>query len=131
MPFIANVSLLVDDYDESIRFYTEKLGFVLLEDTDLTNGKRWVQIAPNNNTGSALLLAKASNEQQRSAVGNQAGGRVWLFLQTDDFWRDYHAMCKAGVVFCEQPREEPYATVVVFQDLYGNKWDLLQRKNIS
>ena len=128
MPFIANVSLLVRDYDEAIAFYTTKLGFELLEDTPLAEGKRWVQVAPRQHNGTALLLAKASNTQQLSAVGEQCGGRVWLFLQTDDFWRDYHAMRAAGVEFTEQPRQEAYATVVVFTDLYGNKWDLLQRK---
>lgn len=127
MAAISNVALLVTDYDEAIAFYTRKLGFDLLEDTNLGAGKRWVQVAPKNNSGTALLLAKASNEKQLSAVGEQAGGRVWLFLQTDDFWRDYHAMQAAGVVFLEVPRQEPYATVVVFEDLYGNKWDLLQR----
>ncbi|MCS4307542.1 catechol 2,3-dioxygenase-like lactoylglutathione lyase family enzyme [Rheinheimera pacifica] len=127
MAAISNVALLVTDYDEAIAFYTRKLGFDLLEDTNLGAGKRWVQVAPKNNSGTALLLAKATNEKQLSAVGEQAGGRVWLFLQTDDFWRDYHAMQTAGVVFLEAPRQEPYATVVVFEDLYGNKWDLLQR----
>lgn len=127
MAAISNVALLVTDYDEAIAFYTRKLGFDLLEDTNLGAGKRWVQVAPKNSSGTALLLAKASNEKQLSAVGDQAGGRVWLFLQTDDFWRDYHAMQAAGVVFHETPRQEPYATVVVFEDLYGNKWDLLQR----
>lgn len=127
MAAISNVALLVTDYDEAIAFYTQKLGFDLLEDTNLDAGKRWVQVAPKHSSGTALLLAKASNEKQLSAVGDQAGGRVWLFLQTDDFWRDYHAMQAAGVVFHEVPRQEPYATVVVFEDLYGNKWDLLQR----
>lgn len=127
MATIANVALLVTDYDEAIAFYTQKLGFDLLEDSHLGGGKRWVQVAPKNNSGTALLLAKASNEKQLTAVGDQAAGRVWLFLQTDDFWRDYHAMRAAGVIFHEAPRQEPYATVVVFEDLYGNKWDLLQR----
>ncbi|WP_240221766.1 VOC family protein [Rheinheimera hassiensis] len=127
MAAIANVALLVANYDEAIAFYTEKLGFDLLEDTELGGGKRWVQVAPKNNSGTVLLLAKASNEKQLSAVGDQAGGRVWLFLQTDDFWHDYHAMQAAGVIFHETPRQEAYATVVVFEDLYGNKWDLLQR----
>ncbi|MBE0362053.1 hypothetical protein PULV_a3737 [Pseudoalteromonas ulvae UL12] len=125
---IANVSLLVTDYDQAIDFYTQKMGFALLEDTDLGAGKRWVQVAPKNNTGTALLLAKASSAEQCAAVGNQSGGRVFLFLQTDDFWADYNAMKDAGVEFCEQPREESYATVVVLQDLYGNKWDLIERK---
>jgi len=129
MAAIANVALLVADYDEAIAFYTGKLGFDLLEDTALGGGKRWVQVAPKHNNGTALLLAKAGNEKQRLAVGDQAGGRVWLFLQTDDFWRDYNAMQQAGVIFHEAPRQEAYATVVVFEDLYGNKWDLLQRRS--
>lgn len=127
MAHIANIALLVRDYDEAINFYCEKLGFELLEDTDMGAGKRWVQVAPKQHNGTTLLLAKASNDEQQQVIGNQAGGRVWLFLQTDDFWRDYHAMRDAGVEFTEQPREESYATVVVFVDLYGNKWDLLQR----
>lgn len=127
MAHIANIALLVRDYDEAINFYGEKLGFELLEDTDMGAGKRWVQVAPKQHNGTTLLLAKASNDEQQQVIGNQAGGRVWLFLQTDDFWRDYHAMRDAGVEFTEQPREESYATVVVFVDLYGNKWDLLQR----
>ncbi len=127
MAVIANVALLVRDYDEAIAFYTQMLGFELVEDTNLGGGKRWVQVAPKQSAGTALLLAKASNEKQQCAVGDQAGGRVWLFLHTDDFWRDYRAMQTAGVNFCETPREEPYATVVVFEDLYGNKWDLLQK----
>lgn len=128
MALIANVALLVHDYDDAIAFYTTKLGFELLEDTDLGAGKRWVQVAPKQHNGTALLLAKASSEAQQHCVGAQAGGRVWLFLQTEDFWRDYHAMQAAGVVFHETPRQETYATVVVFEDLYGNKWDLLQRR---
>jgi len=127
MALIANITLLVHDYDDAIAFYTGKLGFTLLEDSDLGNGKRWVQVAPAQHNGTALLLAKATTDAQRSVVGAQAGDRVWLFLHTDDFWRDYHVMLTAGVHFLEQPRQEPYATGVVFTDLYGNKWDLLQR----
>lgn len=123
---IANIALLVADYDDAIEFYTTKLQFSLIADTDLGGGKRWVEIAPPNSSGSHLLLAKASNAQQQAAVGSQAGGRVFLFLHTNDFWRDYHAMQANGVTFNEQPREESYGTVAVFQDLYGNKWDLLQ-----
>jgi len=123
---IGNIALLVADYDEAIAFYTTKLQFNLVADTDLGGGKRWVEIAPPNSDGSHLLLAKASNEQQQAAVGNQTGGRVFLFLHTNDFWRDYHAMQAKGVVFNEQPRAESYGAVAVFQDLYGNKWDLLQ-----
>ncbi|HAW94231.1 MULTISPECIES: VOC family protein [unclassified Arsukibacterium] len=123
---IGNIALLVADYDDAIAFYTTKLQFNLVADTDLGGGKRWVEIAPPNSNGSHILLAKASNEQQQVAVGNQTGGRVFLFLHTNDFWRDYHAMQGKGVVFNEQPRAESYGTVAVFQDLYGNKWDLLQ-----
>ncbi|MBZ9610435.1 VOC family protein [Rheinheimera maricola] len=123
---IGNIALLVSDYDDAIAFYTTKLQFSLVADTDLGGGKRWVEIAPPNSNGSHLLLAKASNAQQQAAVGNQSGGRVFLFLHTNDFWRDYNAMQANGVKFNEKPREESYATVAVFQDLYGNKWDLLQ-----
>jgi len=123
---IGNIALLVADYDDAIAFYTSKLQFSLIADTDLGDGKRWIEIAPPNSNGSHLLLAKASNAQQQAAVGNQTGGRVFLFLHTNDFWRDYHAMQAKGVKFNEQPREESYGTVAVFEDLYGNKWDLLQ-----
>ncbi|MDP5191622.1 VOC family protein [Rheinheimera baltica] len=123
---IGNIALLVADYDDAIAFYISKLQFTLVADTDLGGGKRWVEIAPPNSNGSHLLLAKASNAQQQAAVGNQTGGRVFLFLHTNDFWRDYHAMQAKGVKFNEQPREESYGTVAVFEDLYGNKWDLLQ-----
>ena len=123
---IGNIALLVADYDDAIAFYTTKLQFSLVVDTDLGGGKRWVEVAPPNSSGSHLLLAKASNAQQQAAVGNQTGGRVFLFLHTNDFWRDYHAMQAKGVTFNEQPREESYGTVAVFQDLYGNMWDLLQ-----
>lgn len=120
------VSLLVADYDEAINFYRDKLGFELQEDSP-QGDKRWVVIAPQGSAGTALLLAKASQPQQLAVVGGQGAGRVWLFLHTDQFWDDYHRMRAAGVQFLETPREESYATVVVFQDLYGNKWDLLQR----
>lgn len=123
---IANIALVVENYDEAIEFYTKKLQFELLEDTDLGAGKRWVQVSPPNSNGTNLLLAQASNEQQLKSVGNQTGGRVFLFLHTDDFWRDYKQMKAKGIVFSEQPRVEEYGTVVVFQDLYGNQWDLLQ-----
>lgn len=128
---ISSVALLVDDYDEAIAFYTQKLGFHLLQDTDLGAGKRWVQVVPQGMSGCSLLLAKATKPVQQQAVGNQSGGRVFLFLQTDDFWRDYQFMSEQGVKFDEQPREEAYGTVVVFQDLYGNKWDLLQLNTAS
>ncbi|RYY14309.1 MAG: VOC family protein [Cytophagaceae bacterium] len=123
---LAHVALLVRDYDEAIRFYTEKLGFQLLTDTPLSATKRWVLVAPVGRSASALLLAKADGAEQLSCVGNQTGGRVFLFLTTDDFWRDYHQMQARGVVFKETPRQESYATVAVFEDLYGNLWDLLQ-----
>lgn len=100
-----------------------------MEDTDLGGGKRWVVIAPRQSTGTNLLLAEAANEEQLMAVGNQTGGRVFLFLQTDDFWSDYEFMQAQGVTFNEAPREEAYGTVVVFEDLYGNKWDLIQPQN--
>ena len=124
---IGNVALVVENYDDAIAFYTDKLGFELIEDTDLGNGKRWVQVAPAHSTGTRLLLAQASNAEQARCIGQQAGGRVFLFLETDDFWRDYMAMKSQGVEFIEAPRDEAYGTVVVFKDLYGTKWDLLQR----
>ncbi|NOJ25795.1 VOC family protein [Vibrio coralliilyticus] len=125
---IGYMALVVDDYDEAMEFYTKRLGFELIEDTNLGSGKRWVLVSPPGSDGSCLLLAKASNEKQLSRVGNQTGGRVFLFLHTDDFWRDYKDMQKNGIEFCEEPRVEEYGTVVVFKDLYGNKWDLLQLK---
>lgn len=123
---IGNIALVVENYDDAIAFYTKKLQFELVEDTDLGGGKRWVQISPPNSTGTNLLLAQASNDEQLKSVGNQAGGRVFLFLQTNDFWRDYEFMKAQGVKFTEDPRSEEYGTVVVFKDLYGTKWDLLQ-----
>jgi catechol 2,3-dioxygenase-like lactoylglutathione lyase family enzyme len=123
------VALLVRDYDEAIAFFTKTLHFTLLEDTALGNGKRWVRVSPPGSRNTGLLLAKASTPEQERHIGNQTGGRVFLFLQTDDFWRDYHEMKSRGVHFREEPRQETYATVAVFEDLYGNKWDFLQRKN--
>ncbi|RVU40589.1 VOC family protein [Rheinheimera riviphila] len=123
---LSLVSILVDDYDQAIQFYTRKLGFDLKEDTP-QGDKRWVVVAPPGSHESAILLAKASKPEQQALIGGQGAGRVWLFLQTDDFWSDYQRMLDGGVQFLEQPRVESYATVVVFQDLYGNKWDLLQR----
>jgi len=123
---ISNIALVVENYDDAIEFYTTKLNFQLIEDSDLGAGKRWVQIAPPNSNGTNLLLAQASNDQQKKSIGNQAGGRVFLFLQTNDFWRDYEHMKTQGVEFTEEPRVEEYGTVVVFKDLYGTKWDLLQ-----
>jgi len=125
--FLSLVSLLVTDYDEAIAFYVEKLGFLLKEDSPQGN-KRWVVVQPPGATEAGLLLAKASTPEQQAVIGQQAAGRVGLFLQTTDFWTDYRRMQQAGVVFLEAPRQESYATVVVFQDLYGNKWDLLQKR---
>ncbi|QIU88966.1 VOC family protein [Yokenella regensburgei] len=122
---LAYVSIVVDDYDKAIDYYTGKLGFTLIEDTP-QEGKRWVVVSPNPESDCNLLLSRASNETQKAFIGNQCGGRVFLFLQTDDFWRDYHTMKAAGVQFCEEPRVEEYGTVVVFEDLYGTRWDLLQ-----
>ena len=123
---IGSVTIVVENYDDAIEFYTQKLQFTLAEDTDLGGGKRWVQVSPPNSNGTNLLLAEASSDEQKQVIGNQTGGRVFLFLQTNDFWRDYEAMKSNGVIFNEEPRVEEYGTVVVFQDLYGNKWDLLQ-----
>ena len=125
---LAHVAVVVRDYDEAIDFYTRALGFRLVEDAALSEGKRWVVVAPSDHSGASLLLAKASNESQLSRVGDQTGGRVFLFLHTDDFWRDHRAMAAHGVRFIENPREEMYGTVVVFEDLYGNRWDLIERK---
>ncbi len=124
--FISAVSLVVTDYDEAIDFYTHKLGFELVEDTRLNDDKRWVLIAPRGAKETRILLAKAASTEQGKSVGNQTGGRVFLVLQTDNFWHDYQNMKEKGIAFCEIPREESYGTVVVFQDLYGNKCDLLQ-----
>lgn len=125
---LAHIAIVVNDYDEAIRFYTEKLKFTLLEDTALSETKRWVRVAPPGAKSCALLLAKADGDEQRSRIGNQTGGRVFLFLHTDDFWRDYQFMTENGVRFVRQPAEEPYGTVAVFADLYGNLWDLIQPK---
>ena len=126
--YLAGISLVVNDYDEAIEFYTRKLSFTLLEDTRMSESKRWVVIAPPGSTGCTLLLAKAANDAQKAAVGNQTGGRVFLFLHTDDFDRDYNQMQKAGLEFIESPRQEAYGKVVVFADLYGNRWDLIEPK---
>jgi catechol 2,3-dioxygenase-like lactoylglutathione lyase family enzyme len=125
---IAHIALVVDDYDDAIRFYTEKLNFTLIEDTSLSETKRWVIVSPSNSNGCNLLLAKAANEEQRSRVGNQTGGRVFLFLYTDDFWRDYKNMIEKGISFVREPVKESYGTVAVFKDLYGNLWDLIGPK---
>jgi catechol 2,3-dioxygenase-like lactoylglutathione lyase family enzyme len=126
---IATVSLVVADYDEAIAFYSERLGFELVADTDMGGGKRWVVVAPPGRSGAQLLLAKADGEAQRAAIGNQGGGRVMFFLNTSDFERDHAVMLARGVSFLEAPRHEAYGTVAVFEDLYGNKWDLIQPKD--
>ncbi len=125
---LAQFALVVADYDEAIAYYTGKLHFDLVEDTQLSETKRWVVIRPRGSTGAAILLAKAANEEQLNRVGNQTGGRVFLFLHTDDFWRDYKNMTANQVHFVRPPVEEPYGTVAVFQDLYGNLWDMIQPK---
>ncbi len=123
---IATVTLVVDDYDRAIAWYTEKLGFVLIADTDLGGGKRWVLVAPEGGVGARMLLAKADGEAETARIGDQTGGRVGFFLETGDFARDHAAFLARGVKFHEEPRHEVYATVAVFEDLYGNLWDLLQ-----
>ncbi|MFJ9904644.1 VOC family protein [Streptomyces sp. NPDC101152] len=127
MSRIALVTLVVDDYDEAIRHYTQALGFQLVEDAPRPDGSRWVVVRPGAGAeGAGLLLARAKGEAQRARIGDQTGGRVGFFLHTDDFARDHARMLAAGVVFLEEPRHEPYGSVAVFQDLYGNRWDLLQ-----
>jgi catechol 2,3-dioxygenase-like lactoylglutathione lyase family enzyme len=123
---IAHVALVVKDYDDAINFYTEKLNFTLLEDTKIDEKKRWVLIAPPGAKECSLLIAKADNESQLKCVGNQTGGRVGFFLFTDDFWRDYQSMVNKKVKFVREPTEFVYGTVAVFEDLYGNLWDLIQ-----
>ena len=123
---IVYVALVVNDYDEAIAFYTEKLNFTLIEDTPQSETKRWVVVAPPGSQESRLLLAKGVGDEQKSRVGNQTGGRVFLFLQTDDFWRDYQSLRSRGVRFVREPKREDYGTVAVFADLYGNLWDLVE-----
>jgi catechol 2,3-dioxygenase-like lactoylglutathione lyase family enzyme len=123
---VATVSVVVADYDEAIAWYVDKLGFVLTEDVDLGGGKRWVTVEPGGGQGARLLLAKADGDRQTAAIGNQTGGRVFLFLETDDFARDHALMLAKGVEFRETPRHEAYGTVAVFADLCGNLWDLLE-----
>ena len=125
---IAHIALVVEDYDDAIAFYTKKLDFTLVEDTFLSETKRWVLVAPPGSSGCCLLLAKAVGDEQKSRIGNQTGGRVFLFLETDDFWRDYKKMQTAGVIFTGEARQEVYGTVAVFADLYGNLWDLIEAK---
>lgn len=128
---IAQITLVVNDYDEAIKFYTEKLNFEVVEDTKLSETKRWVKIKPHGSSGFCLLLGKADNDEQKSRVGNQTGGRVFLFLYTDDFWRDYKNMKGKEVSFIREPVEETWGTVAVFKDLYGNLWDFIEQKNLS
>jgi catechol 2,3-dioxygenase-like lactoylglutathione lyase family enzyme len=121
------VALVVREYDEAIRFFVDKLGFTLVEDTEQpAQHKRWVLVAPPGSTGSALLLARAVTPEQVAVIGKQAAGRVFLFLETDDFWRDYRQLQSEGVTFVRPPKTEPYGTVAVFEDLYGNRWDLVE-----
>ena len=124
---IVHIALVVRDYDEAIEFYTKKLHFTLVEDTyQPAQDKRWVVVAPPGSLGTTLLLARAAKPEQEAFIGNQAGGRVFLFLNTDDFWRDYHGMVAQGIKFVREPKQESYGTVAVFEDLYGNLWDLLE-----
>jgi catechol 2,3-dioxygenase-like lactoylglutathione lyase family enzyme len=125
------VAIVVRDYDEAIAYYTQRLGFELVEDTALTGRKRWVVVRPRGSIGCGLLLAAASTELQLQAIGRQSGGRVFLFLYTDNFDRDYAAYRQQGVRFVEQPRQEPYGTVAVFTDFYGNRWDLIEPPHAS
>jgi catechol 2,3-dioxygenase-like lactoylglutathione lyase family enzyme len=127
---LGQLSLLVRDYDEAIQYYTEVLGFELLEDTPMSETKRWVRVSPRGSS-CHLLLAKAANETQKKQIGFQAGGRVFLFLYTDDFWRDYRNYTSRGVEFIREPAEEAYGTVSVFKDIYGNLWDLIQPRQGS
>ncbi len=126
--YIAHIALVVADYDEAIIFYTEKLGFDLLEDTPQSETKRWVLLAPKGAKECGILLTKGVGDEQRSRIGNQTGGRVFLFLRTDDFWRDYKSFVEKDIKFVREPKEEVYGTVAVFADLYGNLWDLVEFK---
>lgn len=123
---IAHIALVVEDYDDAIEFYTQKLDFTLTEDTKLSEEKRWVVVTPPGAKECSLLLAKAASKEQVASIGNQTGGRVFLFLFTDDFWRDYNKMLERDIDFVRPPKEEEYGTVAVFRDLYGNQWDLLE-----
>ncbi len=127
---LLHIALVVRDYDEAIAFYTQTLNFTLVEDTyQPAQDKRWVVVAPPGARETTLLLARAATPEQAAFIGNQSGGRVFLFLHTDDFWRDYHEMVARGIRFVREPKEEDYGTVAVFADLYGNLWDLIQRKD--
>ena len=124
---IAYIALVVKDYDEAIEFYTKKLNFTLVEDTyQPEQDKRWVVVSPPGSKGTSILLSKASKAEQEPFIGNQSGGRVFLFLGTNDFWRDYNEMISKGIEFVREPKEQSYGTVAVFKDLYGNLWDLVQ-----
>jgi catechol 2,3-dioxygenase-like lactoylglutathione lyase family enzyme len=123
---IVHIALVVEDYDDAIKFYTEKLGFTLVKDEKQSETKRWVLVAPNGSNECTLLLAKGVGDEQKSRIGNQTGGRVFLFLQTDDFWRDYNDFTAKGVKFTREPKTEDYGIVAVFEDLYGNLWDLVE-----
>ncbi|RSK26584.1 VOC family protein [Bacillus sp. HMF5848] len=124
---IVHISLVVRDYDDAIEFYTKKLNFTLLEDTyQPEQDKRWVVVSPTGSAGTTILLAKASKPEQEPFIGNQSGGRVFLFLGTDDFWRDYNEMIAKGIEFVREPKKQPYGTVAVFKDLYGTLWDLVE-----
>ncbi|MFN3848149.1 MAG: VOC family protein [Spirosomataceae bacterium] len=125
---LVHIALVVADYDEAIQFYTQKLGFELIEDTSLSETKRWVLVSPKGGESCHILLAKAANDEQSSRIGNQTGGRVFLFLSTDDFWRDFENLKQNGVKIIREPSEEIYGTVAVFADLYGNLWDLIEYK---
>ena len=128
---IAHVALVVRDYDEAIEFYTQKMNFSLVEDiVQPAQDKRWVVVAPPGSRGTTLLLARASKPEQEAFIGNQTGGRVFLFLSTDDFWRDYNKMVSRGIKFVREPKSEAYGTVAVFEDLYGNIWDLLELSGV-
>lgn len=128
---LVQIAIVVKDYDEAIVFYTQKLNFILIEDTILSKTKRWVVIKPNGEGGCNILLAKAANEEQESRVGNQTGGRVFLFMHTDDIQRDYKNLVENGILFIREPSEEVYGTVAVFKDLYGNLWDLIEPKPVK
>lgn len=128
---LGHIALVVRDYDEAIAFYTRTLNFRLVEDTRMSENKRWVLIAPPGSHGTTILLAQAATSEQETRIGNQTGGRVFLFLFTDDFWRDYREMMQRKVNFIREPVEGAWGTVAVFEDLYGNKWDLLQPKNVG
>ena len=129
MSHLGMITVVVDDYDSAIDYYTNALGFTLVEDTKMSETKRWVVVAPDANQGAALLLAQATSPEQNAAIGNQSGGRVMFFLYTDDFDRDYARMVKHNVVFTEAPRLEDFGKVVVFADKYGNKWDFIERRS--